>query len=124
MRGTNCYHGYQHVDFQTGRMSLGFSGALDWYWSGLPRVQGPRLVTDTHPDKGRTQKLLLCNLISGSIQETGACHHGLKYDAEAQCDLQPQLSLDSTTNFFDSALDGICKYCKLSLRMHVRNVDS
>lgn len=115
MRGPNGHDGYYRVDVQTRHMTPAFSGSLDGYGDGHPHVQGERLVTDTYPDKGRTQRLLLCNLKSGSIQEIAALHHGLQYDAEARCDLHPRLSPDGETVFFDSVFDGTRKQYELRL---------
>lgn len=106
MRGPDETDGYFVVDVDTGEMQRAFDGRLDKYGDGHPHVCGTRLVTDSYPNKGRMQTLLLCDIETGDIEEIAELHHGLDYDAEARCDLHPRLSPDGDTVFFDSVLDG------------------
>ncbi len=106
MRGPDEADGYYVVDVDSGEMRRAFGGRLDTYGDGHPHVCGTRLVTDTYPNKGRMQTLLLCDIETGDIEEIAELHHGFDYDAEARCDLHPRLSPDGDAVFFDSVLDG------------------
>jgi hypothetical protein len=115
MRGPDETDGYYIVDVNTGEMKRAFQGRLDKYGDGHPHVCGTRLVTDTYPNKGRMQTLLLCDIETGDIEEIAELYHGLNYDAEVRCDLHPRLSPEGGTVYFDSVLHGQRQLYSMSL---------
>lgn len=106
MRGRDGGDGYYAVNVMTGEMKSVLHGQLDAYGDGHPTIHEHRLVTDTYPNKGRMQTLLLCDLETGSVREIAEFHHGLRYDAQTRCDLHPRLAPDGKTVYVDSVFDG------------------
>jgi hypothetical protein len=114
MRGPGGRDGYYVVDVETGEMSSLFSGRLDRYGDGHPHVQNQVMVTDTYPNKGGVQTLLLVNLEEKTVDEIAELHHGLQYHSEFRCDLHPRLSSSRSMIFFDSVFDGVRRLYAMS----------
>ena len=106
MRGKDGKDGYHILNVDDGTMASALGGQLDGYGDGHPHVNGSTMVTDTYPNKGRMQTLLLCDLNSGGVKEIAELHHELRYDAQTRCDLHPRLSPNGDVVYFDSVCSG------------------
>jgi len=115
MRGRSRSDGYFIVDVETGDMMSVLEGRLNGNGDGHPSVHGRRLVTDTYPDKGRMQNLLLVDLEEGTVDTVAELRHGLQYDAETRCDIHPRLSHDGSVVFFDSVFSGRRTHYRMAL---------
>lgn len=115
MRGRSGTDGYFIVNVETGTMKSVLDGRLDANGDGHPSVQGRRLVTDTYPNKGRMQNLLLVDLEEETVETVAELRHGLQFDAETRCDLHPRLSHDGSTVFFDAVFSGQRRHYRMTV---------
>jgi hypothetical protein len=106
MRGPEGVERYWLVDVGTGQMRAVAGGALDRFGDGHPSVHGDWFVTDTYPDRGSRQTLLLANWKTGAWTTLGHFFHPLDLEGEMRCDLHPRWSPAGERVYFDSAFSG------------------
>lgn len=115
LRGPNGKDGYWIIELNKKDFKQFAGGKLDVFGDGHPNVRGEYFVTDTYPDRGRRQHLLLCNWRTGSIEKLGDFYHGFAFQGDARCDLHPRFSEDGRRIYFDSVFEGIRKLYFLQL---------
>jgi len=106
MRGHDGVERYWLVDARTGQMCAVADGAMDQFGDGHPSVHGDWFVTDTYPDRGGRQTLLLANWKTGAWTKLGSFFHPLELEGEMRCDLHPRWSPGGERVYFDSAFSG------------------
>jgi hypothetical protein len=106
LRGPCGKDGYWLVDVDTGEFKPCLQDIFEKYGDGHPHVCGDWFVTDTYPDKGRMQHLLLSNWKTGEVKEIGEFFHGFDFEGESRCDLHPRFSPDGKAVYFDSVFSG------------------
>lgn len=63
-----------------------------------------KVVTDTYPDYGRSQKIYIIK--NNNIKNIASLYTPLKYDDDFRCDLHPRWNHDGTQISFDSTFEG------------------
>jgi len=63
---------------------------------------GRWMVTDTYPDAGMKQHLLLMNMETGKVYEIASFRHSPKFLSLTRCDLHPRWKQDGTQISVDS----------------------
>jgi len=88
---------------------LEFAGTSLPACDGHPQFSrdGRFLVTDTYPDRGRVQSLLVHDTLESTTQVLVAVRIGFEYRYNRRCDFHPRWNHDATQICFDSAHSGI-----------------
>ncbi len=100
---------YHLVDAASGDREAFAAGRLDRFGDGHPSfsADGQWIVTDSYPDRGRMQHLLLCRVADGEVIEAGAFFSPWRYDAARRCDLHPRWDAGGRRISIDSAHEGV-----------------
>lgn len=94
-----------------------FAGASLPRCDGHPQfsMDGRYLVTDTYPDRGRMQSLIVHDTVSGKTQTLLSVRIGFEYRYGRRCDFHPRWNRDASKLCFDSAHTGVRSLCVMEL---------
>lgn len=101
--------GYYLVDVEDGGLKPLAPGRLNAQGDGHCSFSrdGRWLVTDSYPDKGRQQHLMLYQPGQDRLEAVGRFLSPRKFDGYNRCDLHPRLSWDGKTIAIDSVHTGV-----------------
>ena len=99
---------YYLINVITGEKQIIGQNILDVYGDGHPSFSPDRrwILTDTYPDKGRQQHLLLYEVATQKLTEVASFFAPLKYSGGARCDLHPRWSPDGNWISVDATYEG------------------
>jgi len=108
--GTYHLFNDQHNDFSE-------FGREHFSSDGHPQLSsdGKRVITDTYPNRQRTQSLIMYDIEKDKRQDLATLRSPWKYRHDVRCDLHPRWDRSGTRVSFDSAHTGIRALCTMNL---------